>query len=235
MDRSLGTVASPRGQNVTNQILRTNNVYGSSYSSNPAYAVANKSLNYAEGGSIQRPQLERVSIIPFQLKYQDTVGLFGKENHFVKVSVDINPDVAFSCFEEEFWECAVMTDVNELPQSTYLPAIIDRDIDDTQDVNYQPAKLSLNSLARLSNAFVSVDLTNLKTGNKYIDAWLDVRLYTRNRQEHPYDKMYVRLKDTFYIGFHARNTKRLPYNVECAIGQEYVSFSSKLDSRYINK
>ena len=29
---------------------------------------------------------------------------------------------------------------------------------------------------------VSVDLKNLKTGNQYIDDWLDVRLYTRDQR-----------------------------------------------------
>ena len=72
----------------------------------------------------------------------------------------------------------------------------------------------------------------LKTGNKYIDAWFDVRLYTKNREEHPYDKMYVRLNDFFYIGFHARNTRRLPYNVKCVIGQEYLSGAEVNAMRY---
>ena len=64
MDRSLGTVAQPRIQDVTPQIAKSHIVYGSSDSTNPAYSSANRSLNYAEGGSIQRPELERVSIIP---------------------------------------------------------------------------------------------------------------------------------------------------------------------------
>ena len=35
--------------------------------------------------------------------------------------------------------------------------------------------------------------------------------------------MYVRLNDSFYVGFHARNTRRLPYNVELTIGEELRS------------
>ena len=46
--------------------------------------ASNRSLNYAEGGSITRPEKDKVTIIPFKLKYKDTVGLFGKENHFIK-------------------------------------------------------------------------------------------------------------------------------------------------------
>ena len=83
--------------------------------------------------------------------------------------------------------------------------------------------------------FSFFDLSNLKTGNKYIDNWFDVRLYTSSREEHPYDRMYVRANDFFYIGFHARNTRRLPYNVECIVGNEYVSEENLTDDqrRYI--
>ena len=72
---------------------------------------------------------------------------------------------------------------------------------------------------------VKINLKNLKTGNIYLDSWLDVRLYTQDREEHPYDVMYCGRRDSFYIGFHARNTKRLPYNVECIIGEEYLTDS----------
>ena len=78
-------------------------------STNPAYLSANRSLNYAVGGSIQRPEMDKVSIIPYVINYQDTVGLFGKENHFVRVNVNINPEAAFACFEEELG-IAVMTE-----------------------------------------------------------------------------------------------------------------------------
>ena len=91
MDRSLGTTAQPRIQDVTPQILKINNIYGSSDYTNPAYGSSNRSLNYCEGGSITKPELDKVSIIPFALQYKDTVGLFGKENHFVKVTLNIIP------------------------------------------------------------------------------------------------------------------------------------------------
>ena len=79
-------------------------------------------------------------------------------------------------------------------------------------------------LARYIKPMVSVDLRNLKTGNKYIDSWLDVRLYTDKREEHPYDLMYVPATSFFYIGFHARNTRRLPYNVQCTVGDLYLPY-----------
>ena len=236
MDRSLGTPAQPRIQDVTPQILKTNEIYGASSNTNPAYASADRSLNYQVGGSIHRPELDKVSIIPYTLNYKDTVGLFGKENHFIRINVNIKPEAAFACFEEEGWECAMIyTDLDLSTVNTYQSALADPLQDLTTVNEYDPAALLRNSLARKSDAYVSVDLENLKTGNKYIDSWFDVRLYTANREEHPFDKMYVRLNDFFYIGFHARNTRRLPYNVKCVIGQEYVSGLEAGSMRYTNK
>ena len=235
MDRSLGTPAQPRIQDVTPQINKTHNIYGASVNTNPGYASADKSLNYALGGSIQRPELDKVTIIPYTINYKDTVGLFGKENHFVRVNVNINKEYAFACFEEPDWECARMTDNDMEIFNTYYTAIVDNDKDLTTVNTYDPALLSRQGLANLFDSYVSVDLENLKTGNKYIDSWFDVRLYTKERMEHPYDKMYVRLNDYFYIGFHARNTKRLPYNVKCTIGREYISGLGAESMRYVNK
>ena len=234
MDRSLGTPAQPRIQDVTPQIIKTNEIYGASANTNPAYASADKSLNYAVGGSIQRPEVDRVSIIPYTINYKDTVGLFGKENHFVRVNVNINKDYAFACFEEPGWECARITPDDLEVFNTYYTGIVDSSKDLTTVNTYDPALISRQGLATLPDSYVSVDLENLKTGNKYIDSWFDVRLYSKSREEHPYDKMYVRMNDFFYIGFHARHTKRLPYNVKCVIGQEYISGLGPEGMRYKN-
>ena len=45
----------------------------------------------------------------------------------------------------------------------------------------------------------------------------------KNREEHAYDTMYVPVGEFFYIGFHARNTKRLPYNVRMTVNGELIS------------
>jgi hypothetical protein len=234
MDRSLGTASQPRIQNVTQQIAKSNIIYGASVSANPAYTSANKSLNYSTGGSIHSPELERISIIPLPLEYQDTVGLFGKENHFIRVDVQINREVSNSCFEEIDWECGHVTDQASTSINTYNSAIVNS-ATDTETLNdYEPAEITANSVPNFSDPWITVDLENLKTGNKYIDVWFDVRLYKSNREEHPYNKMFVREKDFFYIGFHARNTKRLPYNVKCMVGQELVFGLKAEDQRYIN-
>ena len=50
-------------------------------------------------------------------------------------------------------------------------------------------------------------------------------LYTRERKMWGFDKMYVRPKDFFYIGVHARNTRQLPYNVDVTVGAELLQGS----------
>ena len=109
---------------VTQRILNRHTVYGASDNTAPQYLAANRSLNYATGGSINSPEQDKVSIIPFTLNYSDTVGLFGKENHFVRINVRINPEYAFACFEEEGWECAMIyTDIDKSTVNTLQTAI----------------------------------------------------------------------------------------------------------------
>ena len=208
---------------VTAEILRNNLIYGSSDNTAPAGLSSSRSLNYASGPSITRPDNIAISLIPFALKYQDAVGLFGAENYFVKINVAVDLQFVTACFEEKFWECAVMTKVVDT-DPYYTAAIIDESLDLITLNDYEPAKITTAPKKRL-NSYVSIDLNNLKTGNKYVDNWLDVRLYTADREEHPFDKMYVREKSYFYLGVHARNTRRLPYNIECLIGNEYIGYA----------
>ena len=217
---------------VTEQILQQHLIYGASDNTAPQGLAASKSLNFANGASIQRPENQRISIIPYTLRYQGSTGLFGAENYFVRINADIDLNVTLKCFEEPFWECARITQSSFDPSSVYEEAVIDYEQDLVTVNTYEPAKITSKKRAT-TNSYISVDLTNLKTGNKYIDSWLDVRLYTSEREEHPYDKMYVRLQDYFYIGFHARNTRRLDYNVEALIGDELIEANAVEDTRLI--
>ena len=206
---------------VTQEILKNTEIYGSSDYTAPWSLASSKSLNYAQGASIQKPVQERVTVLPRRLKYQDTTGLFGAENVFIKVDLKII-DTGNLCFEEPYWECLKITFADSELLNTYYTAEYDVALDLETVNTYEPAQIT-NKLSSIPSPHVGVSLTNLKTGNKYIDAWFDVRLYTKAREEHPYDEMYVPINDYFYIGFHARNTKRLPYNVECLIGTGYKS------------
>ena len=218
---------------VTAEILQNHLIYGASDNTAPAGLSSSRSLNYANGPSITRPEKVEVRLIPYTLKYQDSVGLFGAENYFVKVTVRLDPRFTAKCFEEKDWECALIRDMID-SDPYYEAAIVDPDLDLVTVNTYEPATLDY-TLTKIRNSYIEVNLDNLKTGNIYVDNWLDTRLYTADREEHPYDKMYIRENDIFYVGIHARNTRRLPYSVECVIGKTYVSYENMTDDerRYI--
>ena len=239
--------------NVTDQIRHYSILYGSSDNTNPASIAAAKKLNYAEGASITKPVADLVSLVPSTIKYQDTTGLFGVENHFVKVQLKLFNPTAI-CYPENTYECALFseetvdpadpytyTNTGTTPGQAYINDLVDNNSDGSCGASvtcingYEPSRLLGDTAPSLPSPRVSVDLKNLKTGNQYLDDWLDVRLYTRDRMEHPYDYMYVRPNDFFYIGFHARNTKRLPYNVSVTVGEQYIDESEIPDNdrRYI--
>ena len=209
---------------VTAEILRNNQIYGASDYTGAHTLSASRSLNYASGPSITRPAVENLSVIPFTFKYQDAVGLFGAENHFVRINVTVDRNFSKGCFEEQYWECAEIDYLDKDQGIYYNAAEIDTSKDLTTVNEYEPANINLQQeIPLIYDPYISVDLKNLKVNNKYIDDWLDVRLYTKDRQEHAGDHMYVKLNDFFYIGFHARNTRRLPYNVELTVGEELRS------------
>ena len=217
-----------RSSDVTPQILAQHRIYGGSDNTNQAYTSSSRSLNYANGATIQRPENEKVSTIPRVMNYKDTVGLFGAENHFVKVNVFIENPI-LGDYEVNTYKPAAFSEetVNPLDPYTFAnegyatpgQAFIDY-LADLEIVNtYEPAGFAGNSIEGIANKYFKVELKNLKTGNIYIDNWLDIRLYNKYHDEHPYDIMYIKYNEPFYIGFHARNTRRLPYNVDCVIGQ----------------
>lgn len=245
--------------NVTPQILEHHRTYGASDSTNQAYVSSSRALNYGQGASIQRPENEKVTTIPRIISFKDTVGLFGTENHFVRVQMNIQNPI-LGCYSEPGWECAKLAEEKNDPNDPYTypnngydvpgQAYIDYDINEGDDGScgsdvvcisgYEPANILGNSIPNLPSKFFRIELKNLKTGNIYIDNWLDVRLYNKAYEEHPYDVMYVRYNEPFYIGFHARNTKRLPYNIECVVGERsdiYLVNSvlelSDIDTRFL--
>ena len=221
---------------VTNEIRKNHIIYGASdYTASHRHA-SGRSLNYAAGPSITRPANQNVTIIPYTLKYESSVGLFGAENYFVKVNLDILNNAPGTCFEEPFWICGYIDYSYNIPDGTYETGLV-QNINVPEDNTYVEADVRDTYLPYLPgrDAFVSVDLNNLKVGNIYIDDWLDVRLYTKDREEHPFEKMYVRSNDFFYIGIHARNTKRLQFDVECVVGQEYLEYDAIEEKQLIMK
>ena len=209
--------------NVTEQINRQMIGMGGG-SANPNYLSVNKSLNFAKSSnSITNAQTERVTVIPYTSNYQDSVGLFGAENVFLKVQLDVQNSLQVddNGILVDDYEGAV-TSADTATNIYWDEAVNDFQLDLTIENTYEPAEYN-NELNIVPGAVIKIDLENLKTGNKYLDNWFDVRLYQKNREEHAYDTMYVPVGEFFYIGFHARNTKRLPYNVRMTVNGELIS------------
>jgi len=81
--------------NVTTEINNKIQSMGGSGSSNPTYLSSNKSLLFANGANnINTAPSQRVTAIPSQLNFSDSVGLFGAENTFVKVDLQIQSAIA---------------------------------------------------------------------------------------------------------------------------------------------
>ena len=72
-------------QAIENKILKL----GGYSSSNVNNYSATKSLNFAQGININTAPEEVITAIPFTFKYEDKIGLFGAENRFVKIKLDI--------------------------------------------------------------------------------------------------------------------------------------------------
>ena len=199
---------------------------GGSGSHLPANYASSKTLNFAkDSATIQNARAEPVTAIPRRIDYSDTVGLFGAENVFVKVDLAIqSSSSAFANIEvpeNDYFPVWTFPETDTI--NTYETALFDFTLDKTIVNTYEPARIS-NDLSQFKKPYINVKLQNLKTGNKYIDAYFDVRMYTKDRQEFPYDEMFIGINDYFYLGFHARNTKRLPYNVRLDIGELYLEY-----------
>ena len=214
--------------NVTTEINNKIQMMGGSGCSNPAYLSSNKSLLFASGANnINTAPSQRVTAIPVQLNFSDSVGLFGAENSFVKVDLNIQSSSTVFAnvdFPENTY-FPVWTFNDETLVNDFYTAEFDFLLDPLTVNDYAPALVS-GGLSDYIRPMVSIDLTNLKTGNKFIDAWLDVTLYGKDKQPVDGDFLYTDIDSYFYIGFHARNTRRLAYNVDLKVGVEYLEYSN---------
>jgi len=253
---------------VTQQILRYHQLYGGSDNTQAAGLAASKSLNYAQGATLQRPLKVNTSVIPYTFNFKDQIGLFGAENVYVRVDIDIK-NIVSDISTEAGWEPEKIT-FGQFNYVDYIEADIELECDEycqhqpdncaagncgpdhgnpTPDgcvvwwrnvgggtdyfLNcYNDAKIS-SGLPNLFSPKVSVRLDNLKTGNIYIDTWLDTMIYTKDGEMWPFDLMYLNPKDFFYVGFHARNTRHLPYNIDVIIGEQFIPDAAILDKSLI--
>ena len=222
---------------VTQQINRQMIGSGSG-SSRPEYYSVNRSLNYAQGANnITTAKPDTITAAPAIRSYKDTIGLFGAENVFIRYDLEITNSLLIDgngIILNDYREVEIRPDG---PASIYWEeAFADYRKDLTIVNTYEPAVFD-NSLQIIPNAVASVNLQNLKTGNKFIDSWFDVRLYRADKEEHPYDFMYCPLGSHFYVGFHARDSKRLPYNVSVTVAERIVDSNTlrKDERRFLVK
>ena len=213
--------------NVTQQVINIEQSYGGAPKANPEYYSTNKTLDYAKGSnSLLNARSEIITSVPTTFAYKDSVGLFGAENVFIKVDLDIQSGKGFyqnvpSLLDNGYYSIYVNTADPDI-DFYFDPAEMDFAREFFPENSFEPTTLNDN-LDNIRHPVVSVSINNLKTGNKFVDAWFDVRLYTKDRIEHPYDTLYIDPKSYFYIGFHARNTRRLPYNVSMTVGDSYIA------------
>ena len=216
-------------QAIENKILKL----GGYSSSNVNNYSATKSLNFAQGININTAPEEVITAIPFTFKYEDKIGLFGAENKFVKIKLDIQGEGSiFSNLDiqvNNFTPVWVSREFGTL--NGYETANIDFSEDTSDPSGDYSTAGTKDGLSDILNLYIRIDLRNLKTGNKYLDNWFDVRIYTKNKEEYDDETLYIKPSDYFYLGFHARNTKRLPYNVEVDIGREYLGFYNMTDTQ----
>ena len=222
---------------VTESIQRNHLQYGGSDNTAQYVTSGAKSLNYANGPTLTRPEHITVMAVPMIDKWKDAVGLFGAENKFVLYTYFDKDILAASCFEDVGYECAEYHEFKSDAEPGYRGMKWDKRDIPVQQTYEQALWHAQNKIPDYSpdQTMVSVEIVNNKTGNIYNDDWLDVRLYAMDRVEHPYSKMYIPWREPFYAGFHARNTRRLPYDVDIVIGKEVVPLSSIKDKRLIRR
>ena len=221
--------------NVTAEILKHDQVYSASDNTNPDRYASGKVLNYASGASIVKPEVAEISVVPYNLHYEDAVGLFGVENYFLRVNLNVIGDIVLAEYMEQGYNAATIDLFNTYTSAGYSVAALDADAPEN-DTDWNSAATPAITLPDIgTETYLSVKLINNETGNMYNDNHLDVRLYTSEHEEHPFDEMFIKPKDHFFVGIHARNTRRLPYNIEVKIGEEYTKLEAITNKSYIMK
>ncbi len=121
---------------VTDQIRLYNDLYGGSDNSQAGGLAASKSLNYAPAPTIQQAQRVRATAYPFTFKLNGQVGLFGAENYYVRVELDLITPLKPE-FEEEGWRPADIEYGSPTTVNTYESEVIDFDADPPPPPNTQ--------------------------------------------------------------------------------------------------
>ena len=200
----------------------------SSGSTNPAGLVPSKSLHFANGPTFDRAVVQRISAIPQTLIYEDTVGLFGAENQYVRFELNAEDIMQGVDVEDsDGYRTVLLMNVEDI--GDYDELILDDSVQEDQSV-YLKAVFE-SQVPDMRTTRLSAQVTNLKTGNKYIDNWVDVSLYDSNKNPLEYDKLYLTPRGQFTLGIHARKANRLPFRIQIDIGYEILSEFTMTDEQ----
>ncbi len=211
---------------VTNQINELQDSYGGSNLSNPAYYSSSRQLNLSSSSnSIKNAIGQTITTVPYLLRYSDTIGLFGAENYYVKISLDIIDSGNTYTLVNDYTGLSIGNDPALV--NTYLRAVEDNLTDIAPQNDYDPATRG-TGFGDLLEPIVSIRLENTGTGNIYNDSHVDARLYDKNYNEINVNEGIIGREGVFYLGIHARNTRRLPYDISIMIGEE-IKIRSELN------
>lgn len=214
---------------VTNALLKSHQSYGASDNTNARFLAASQSLNFAGGSSIEKATVQRVTAFPVTIEYKGAVGLFGAENAFIKFDLNITDSISlFTTLEGPDGYYSMIISRMEEDETIYNSAL--ENYTSEADQNYIAA-LYNSGIKSSDTTRISVGIENVGIGNKYLDRWLDVSFYDRERRPVENDLMYIKPNDSFYVGFHARRTTRIPYDVKITVGEEYLSVYNLTDKQ----
>ena len=115
------------------------------------------------------------------------------------------------------------------PASDYEQGILDEFEDLTTVNTYEPAVIIQSGLRIADSPRLSVRLNNRGVGNIYEDKDFDPFIIKKNHDPISETKLWCKLNDYFYVGFHTRNTKRIPYKCDVIIGEEVLLESTIKD------
>ena len=206
---------------VTQEIISKVLLYGGTPQIEHASLSAIKSLNLADAASIHNPVVMSVSTAPFTLVFEGEIGLFGAENKFIKVNLNVTSQGFFvQCYEEKNWDCLAFNG----GEFTY-PQYDQADVINSGDGDTQFQKATFNISLPFTDEpdkLVSADLHPNETDNYYANRRVSTQLYNKCKEEHAYDRLFLNPHSTFYVGIAARDTQRLPYRVSCKIGDVYT-------------
>tara|TARA_B100001094_G_scaffold319850_1_gene365226 strand:- start:1640 stop:2344 length:705 start_codon:yes stop_codon:yes gene_type:complete len=212
-------------QDVTDAVRRIRNTYGGSDNTNPANVSANKSINYSSGNTLVNANSRRVTVAPSTFILTGEVGLFGVENEFIKIDLNIlneslPTDLTNVKADSDGYIPHLVLPLAET--SVYTGAALNDSLDLSSVNDYAPSTL-FSPLAQLYLPIVDIQLENIGTNNIYIDNHVDITLYTEDRHPVSDDNAFVSSQGCFFVGIHARKNRRLPYKIRVTIGERYVS------------